>query len=300
MKGITLATVKLTSVAILLGLCNVAHAAPTLYAGAFTAASSDWGDDSALEFGTPNGNSVQAEARSYTLEASARATAQAGFGQAKALAYGGNHGGAGTSFAHALAGFEDSITLVNDELTGQAGEVTLRFYYHYTSAYSGVAMPDGMADGFVSFDARAGDSFARLSDAATVGSDNARRFLKEDASGSTTEFNGNTGVLTITTQFLWGEAFAIGLDVGALGTTASPDATQFSFLNNAGNSGYWDGVQSIMSNGSLVDSFRIVSESGTDYSHSFVPRGVVPEPAGYLLLLAGAAMMVSVRRLKRR
>lgn len=65
------------------------------------------------------------------------------------------------------------------------------------------------------------------------------------------------------------------------------------------HSSYWGGVSEVTANGVAISDFSIVSASGTDYSHSFVPPPV-PEPEQIWLTLAGGLVGALAWRRQRR
>lgn len=65
-----------------------------------------------------------------------------------------------------------------------------------------------------------------------------------------------------------------------------------------GHSTYWGGINSItLADGSVV-SYSVTSESGTDYSRSFIPDAQVPEPGSLLLFPSALALLALSRRRK--
>lgn len=296
----TMNTMKTGALAVLFAMANVAQATPLLEAFADVKAfSPGQNPDRVTDTAPPSSHSAGASAVTAVNGANAGAAAEAEMGIVRAHAYGNSEDAVSGSYAYSRARFVDGITLINDELTGQTGEVTLGFYYDYSSRYTGATSALSTSNGNVEISAIANDQYAMVSDTRHFNLAETRTFFRDDARGLTSTFDGYTGMLYLTTQFQWGVAFDIALEVSAQGGTDSREALALG-VANATQGAYWDGVQSITSNGSVIDSFRIVSESGTDYSQSFAPPHDIPEPAGYLLLLAGAGMMVSVRRLKRR
>lgn len=66
---------------------------------------------------------------------------------------------------------------------------------------------------------------------------------------------------------------------------------------NAGRSAYWAGIAGVTdASGNSVAGWTLNSASGTDYKQSFVPIAAVPEPASWLMMLAGFAMVGGLLR----
>ena len=91
------------------------------------------------------------------------------------------------------------------------------------------------------------------------------------------------------------------------GSAQSRFRTQnFAVSNSAffdlGNSLYWGGFSNLQANGNAVNSFSVVSESGTNWANSFLPINPpngVPEPGNLALMLTGLAALSMRKRSSR-
>ena len=123
---------------------------------------------------------------------------------------------------------------------------------------------------------------------------------KIDSIFNTTYVGDPSGTYTVTVPFFFGtaEGMSVNLTAGAadmqpFGGSASDDLS---------HSVYWGGISDVTANGVPVSSFTVTSDSGTDWSQSFVPvQTAVPEPGTRALLFGALGAVWLVRRhLKKR
>lgn len=192
---------------------------------------------------------------------------------------------AGTVKHFIFSGFADEITLVRPDLAGQAGRITLSFYY------------EGRAMVF------AGDG-AQVSVNQDLSAyvNNAQGSIMEDmVDGESAghrkwayvnDVNGEKGwhapfedrYLTMTADFTWGQPVLFGLTVGTSGYSDGYSGHDVSFR------GSWGGIVEATAGGAAVADYSLSSLSGTDYTRSFVSP--VPEPAAFALMTGGLGALV--------
>lgn len=109
-----------------------------------------------------------------------------------------------------------------------------------------------------------------------------------------------SGIYTMTVPFFFGTAEGMSVNL----TAGAADMQPFggSANDDLAHSVYWGGISDVTANGVPVSSFTVTSDSGTDWSKSFVPAQTsVPEP-GTRVLLFGAlgGAWLARRHLKKR
>lgn len=117
---------------------------------------------------------------------------------------------------------------------------------------------------------------------------------------TTTYVGDPSGTYSATVPFFYGtaEGMSVSLTAGAadmqpFGGSASDDLS---------HSVYWGGISDLTANGAPVSSFTVTSDSGTDWSQSFVPaQASVPEPGTRVSLFSAlGGVWLTHRRLKKR
>lgn len=209
-----------------------------------------------------------------------------------------------SAYSYVSGEFSDRVKLVNDALIGQTGTVTAAFYYDYDFLSSADYLKNQTSGG-VSFVGKLGAEYGDIShtwlDVGDVSLNN-EQFLIRDAYGERSSDDMFSGLIYITTSFVWGSWFDTSFQMVLQGNSSGPGSYADYFVD-AMHSGYWAGIQSVTVDGQKISDFTVLSESGTDYSRSFVPTigdpVGIPEPASYIMVLFGlAGLGVSTRRSK--
>ncbi|UXH76709.1 PEP-CTERM sorting domain-containing protein [Roseateles amylovorans] len=106
-------------------------------------------------------------------------------------------------------------------------------------------------------------------------------------------------IYTVETQLLSGEAtfFSMSLYSAAALNTYYLDSTSGQGGSVLNQSLYWGGISSVTRADGTAVNFTLSSDSGVDYTRSFIPVvPAVPEPSSILLMLAGVAALGAVAR----
>jgi hypothetical protein len=258
------------------------------------------------DYGTPDGKPMSSTLQAQNATSSAYARAYADYGVLKTYVAG--YGTAyGTSSAVAGAGFNDYLTISNPELNGQVGTVTLSFHYDYDLA------PHGNNEVYPGN--TAGASYYAYAGVVGYYGNNYNSQINEYVSDTGAQTFRSGGVttsdvfglrydpvghtLSFTGQFVYGSAFMVYMNSSISGSTGTNQNGQTSsYVGDSYHSAYWGGILAATFDGQAVTDYTLSSQSGTDYSHSFVPAGDVPEPGALALFAAGLAGLLRVRRKK--
>jgi hypothetical protein len=239
------------------------------------------------DYGILNGNTSTASVSGYF--GNSAALAQYGVLKASTSA----RVESGSANGYASAGYSDYLTLNNPGLTGLSGSVTFAYYIAYNSSVA--AVDGGFSNGDVSFMARAGayDYTWFLDYASTDGRGYTMMEFQDPNHAYTRTYHVDPpSFIYVTTNFIWGSP--IYNELGLILNASESGNTSFNF--DAGHSGYWAGVTSVTTNGTIIADYTLTSQSGTDYSHSFVPTAKVPEPATLCMVGLGIALMGARRK----
>jgi hypothetical protein len=296
-----MSTIRQSTISILLAslLLGVAATAQAGLAVSTMAAATGYQTD----YGTPSGGAMSSTLYQQGATSSAYATAFADYGVLKAYVSG--YGTAmSTSTAVAGASFTDFITISNPELDGKVGSVTLSFYYDYNLAPQGnYTYPSNVAGGHFSASAGMygyyGNSYtSQVNEAVSNNGDQTFQsggVTTTDAYGLRYDPIGH--YLNFTGQFVYGSAFMVYMSTSIDGSTGyNQNGGTSSYVGDAMHSAYWAGIVSTTFNGATVTDYTLHSQSGTDYSQSFVPPTGVPEPGALALIAAGLFGLARARR----
>jgi hypothetical protein len=298
-----MSTLRQTTVSILFAGLLIGSAA-TAHAGVAVSTMAAAAGAYRTDYGTPTGNAISSTLHLQDGTSNAYATATADYGVLKAYVSG--YGTAySTSTAVAGASFNDFITISNPELNGKIGTVTLSFYYDYdldlhgnNDVYPG-NVAGGHYSGYAGMYGYYGKEFnSQVHEAVSNNGDQTFR-----SGGVTTTDVGGTRYdpighyLNFTGQFVYGSAFMIYMSTSIDGSTGyNQNGGASSYVGDAMHSAYWAGIVSTTVDGKTVTDYTLSSQSGADYSQSFVPSANVPEPGALALIVAGLAGLAGVRR----
>lgn len=194
--------------------------------------------------------------------------------------------------------WRDDITLHNPLLTGSYGQLRLNFSYSYE--LSAITELQGVA---------AQGYYINDIDVSAVGDYSAlahRQLDNHDATdgfsgyGNTVDLEGTRvtpdGEISLLIDFIWGVPFTVSQHVMVqCGVGFYPAAPNATCVTDSSHSSYWNGISDVTSGGARIGDFTVLSASGTDYSHSFVPAPV-PEPEQIWMLAVGAGVALLARR----
>ena len=227
-----------------------------------------------VKYGPHTGSTVSAAVQS---PAHMQAAASASYGAINvstsgSISSGSVSGGAG-------AKFDDMLLLSNSALNGTQGQLTLAYYFDYDQFVE--KSGTGFSNGSLTFLAWAGSNYSNYMDYLNTDSGGYTMYEYRDPNGGGRTYDvSRRNYLYVTTGFTWGQylhtSFEINSNVGSYVPSNSTGTASFGF--DAAQSGYWGGIVSASAGGNTVTDYDLTSRSGTDYSHSFVPHGDVPEP----------------------
>lgn len=244
------------------------------------------------------------------------AWARADYGTLKVFASGAaSENSHAAAFASASVG--DTITFNNAALDGKKGQFTVSFYADSILGGENYTPwgPFGSSANF-NLDVMMGTSYLGIESSRLLvrqslvvdddpgWTSSSSRLWDQDVHGITdTEVTGK--FFSLTQEFVWGVPVYYQMNMwvdGFFGNYPYHPYTDVrgSFSADGGNSTYWNGITSIITDGIEISDYSLVSASGTDYSQSFLPVPEVPEPAAFGMLGAGLAFLVLRQRLDRR
>ncbi|MDF2177869.1 PEP-CTERM sorting domain-containing protein [Aliiglaciecola sp. CAU 1673] len=214
----------------------------------------------------------------------------------------------------ASAAYSDSITISGDMYENKKGYVTFDIYQE-------MLIDTNVSAGSLNARARYGLDFNISTP--YLGIDSSRVVISAQSYSSSTSswINGsysvsgplgyiwseNFGVskFTVFQEFVVGTPLYFSLSMWADGHIPGalypePNSVTARYLVDAGNSSYWGGIQSVTIDGVEITDYQLSSESGTDYSRSFVPTAnnpnPVPEPESLALFSLGIIGLFWQRR----
>lgn len=272
----------------LLAACTVGCAVSAHAGVAATASVSDGSAASQVtDYGSVVGNTAHASAD--LANGNAHATASATYGVLTVDSRGG--AAASGSNGGAQASFSDTLTLDNAALNGQAGRVTMAYYFDYDAAVG--ATGNGFSNGSLSFLAWAGNNYSWFLDYQRSDQPGYLMYEYRDPFGQGRSYGVPArNYLYVTTDFTWGQGintrFEMQTSIGSYVPSTGGGTASYDFTAHGG---YWAGIVSATANGKQVSDYALSSASGTDYSESFVPANDVPEPATAAIFLAGLALL---------
>lgn len=240
------------------------------------------------------------------------AWAKADYGTMKVFA-----AGAATENTHAAsvasATINDSITFNNAALQGKKGQFSVSFYSdsilsadNYTPWGAFGSAANFNLDVMMMTSYAGIDSSRLLVRKSLVVDDNpdqtstSSRLWDQDVHGITdTAVTGN--YFTLTQEFVWGTPVHFQMSMwvdGFFGNYPYHPYTEVrgSYRADGGNSTYWGGITSVVTDGVEVRDYALLAASGTNYAQSFVPVAEVPEPGTFGILGIGMAALVIGRR----
>lgn len=197
--------------------------------------------------------------------------------------------------------FIDALILSNDSLLGTTAQLTFAFYLEYFSNLTATSHDgNAWAQTNLFYYAKAGlDSFV-LSHTFTKYAGNyccgpsETSDLQFSSDGAASR-NGN--LLTMTVDYIIGSKLDLDVRMSTYAYAYSQHGSSASAAMDASHSSYWAGIVSLTQDGQMISDYAVTSDSGTDYSRSFVPAREVPEPNSFMLILLGAVLL-GVRQLK--
>lgn len=214
----------------------------------------------------------------------------------------------------ASAQYSDSVTLSSAELTGKKGLVTVDIYNEIlidTHSLIGGLSPRarygfefGMSTAYLGIDDSrvviSANAYSNINDVVQGG------YSAEDYYGANYNLGYDVNKFSITQEFVFGTPLQFYNSMwadGVIPTNLYPQTeSEFArFLVDAGNSTYWGGIQSVKIDGVEITDYQLTSDSGTDYSRSFVPTSTqpdptdVPEPATLVLISLGLLSLCTRR-----
>jgi hypothetical protein len=262
---------------VLLSQWGLAHAAITAASVTLRTAS-----EAASETGPDFASAAISGSDSRGGSGSASASASAIFGTLKVKAESDSSGFV-TSLSSGFATFEDRLTVTSP---GYAGYRALA-YVPVQFSWSQSASFDGHTTSFAAagFSFRINDWYSERSEGVTSG-----RFESSDVTYASDNFATVpfSHSVFVPVDLVIGQPILVYFALNAVAnTSADPlcDCGSGRALTDASHSAYWGGIQSVVVDGQAIP-FSVTSDSGTDWSQSFIPSPV-PEPSSLLLLLAG-------------
>ncbi|MCA3242735.1 MAG: PEP-CTERM sorting domain-containing protein [Rubrivivax sp.] len=218
---------------------------------------------------------------SPTADVTALAQAEAGMGWARARSDFTGRNTAPFPAALATAGWEDLVTITSPGLDGQAGRIEMVVYLN--------AQLKGIPAGNVS-------ASIRLAAHGVPSDPSPIKLWAGQGQGGFPYDETVDELVVLRAGFVFGTPFELGVFALTSANTASvasfdPLTGSFAHIHELS----WQGISAVLAGGSPVP-YSISSASGLDWTAPVVAPPPVPEPASWLLMLAGAAGLLQFRR----